>query len=69
MVLIGSADRMVTPEFTRRVLERARPPHAQLIELPGAGHQLFLDDLGTAIEPLADWLGETLEARVGGAAR
>ncbi len=37
---------MVTPKFTRRSLERARPPRADYIEVDGAGHQLFLDDLG-----------------------
>ena len=56
LVLIGAEDRMVTPEFTRRSFERARPPDATLVEVPGAGHQLFLDDLGSAIEPLERWL-------------
>lgn len=55
LVVIGSADRMVTPQFTRRSLERARPPRAEYIEIAGAGHQLFLDDLGKAIEPILDW--------------
>jgi acylglycerol lipase len=56
LVMIGADDRMVAPELTRRALERARPPHTTYVEIPGAGHQLFLDDLGAAIEPLADWL-------------
>jgi acylglycerol lipase len=61
LVMIGAEDRMVTPELTRRALERARPPHATYVEVPGAGHQLFLDDLGAAIGPLADWLSATTD--------
>jgi alpha-beta hydrolase superfamily lysophospholipase len=60
LVLIGSADRMVSPEFTRRSLERARPPRAEYLEVPGAGHQLFLDDLGAAIDPLVEWVEANL---------
>jgi len=56
LVMIGAADRMVTPEFTRASLERARPPHAELLEIEGGGHQLFSDQIDLAIEPLADWL-------------
>ena len=58
--MIGSADRMVSPEFTRRSLERARPPRAEYLEVPGAGHQLFLDDLGAAIDPLVEWVEANL---------
>jgi pimeloyl-ACP methyl ester carboxylesterase len=61
LVLIGAEDRMVTPEFTRRSLERARPPHATYAEVPDAGHQLFLDHLGSAFGPLAEWLQASLE--------
>ncbi len=56
LVLIGAEDRMVTPELTLRALERARPQRATYTEIPGAGHQLFFDDLGAAIDPLAGWL-------------
>ena len=57
LVVIGGADRMVTPEFTRRSLERARPPRATYLEIQGAGHQLFGDDLGAAIEPVTPGSG------------
>jgi len=60
LVLIGSADGMVTPKFTRRSLERARPPRADYMEIDGAGHQLFLDDLGKATGPVLEWTAETL---------
>jgi nucleoside-diphosphate-sugar epimerase/alpha-beta hydrolase superfamily lysophospholipase len=63
LVVIGAEDRMVTPEFTRRALDRARPPRADYLELEGAGHQLFLDDLGAAIEPLLDWVERALRPR------
>ena len=60
LVVIGGEDRMVTPEFTRRSLDRARPPRAEYLEIEGAGHQLFLDDLGAAIDPVTDWVGGTV---------
>jgi pimeloyl-ACP methyl ester carboxylesterase len=51
---------MVSPRFVRRCLERARPPRSELLEIPGAGHQLFLDDLGLAIDPIVGWVERTL---------
>jgi alpha-beta hydrolase superfamily lysophospholipase len=63
LVLIGAADRMVTPEFTRRALERSRPPRAEYMELDGAGHQLFLDHIGEVIGPLGDWVASALGER------
>jgi alpha-beta hydrolase superfamily lysophospholipase len=56
LVMIGAADRMVSPEFTRRSLEHARPPRAEYLQVAGAGHQLFLDDLGAALDPLLEWV-------------
>ena len=49
LVMIGAEDRMVTPEFTTAAFERAHPPGAEYVTVRGAGHQLFLDDLG--VEP------------------
>jgi alpha-beta hydrolase superfamily lysophospholipase len=60
LVLIGGADAMVTPEFTRRALERDRPPRAEFVEIEGAGHQLFLDDLGATIDPVVAWVQAAL---------
>lgn len=56
LVVIGAEDGMVTPEFTRRALERARPPRADYLEVPGAGHQLFLDHIADAIDPVVEWI-------------
>jgi nucleoside-diphosphate-sugar epimerase/alpha-beta hydrolase superfamily lysophospholipase len=63
LVVIGSEDRLVSPRFTRECFERARPPRAEYLEIDGAGHQLFLDDLGLVIDPLADWASEHLAGR------
>jgi acylglycerol lipase len=62
LVLIGAEDRMVSPEFTRAAFERAHPPTAECVTVAGAGHQLFLDDLGAALGPLLDWAATTLPA-------
>jgi len=62
LVVIGAADRMVRPEFTRRAFDRARPPRAEYLEVPGAGHQLFGDDLGLADEPVLGWLAQVLDS-------
>jgi pimeloyl-ACP methyl ester carboxylesterase len=66
LVMIGAEDRMVTPEFTRAAFDRARPPGAEFLTIAGAGHQLFLDDLGAAAGPLLDWAERTLPADVPG---
>ncbi len=63
LVVIGAADAMVSPRFTRRSLERARPPRAEYLEIEDAGHQLFLDDIGLAIEPLTGWVEPLLAGR------
>jgi alpha-beta hydrolase superfamily lysophospholipase len=62
LVMIGAEDRMVTPEFTRAAFDRAHPPGAEYLTVAGAGHQLFLDDLGAALGPLLEWAGRTLPA-------
>lgn len=62
LVMIGSEDRMVSPRFTRLALDRATPPHAELLEIAGGGHQLFADQIDLVIEPLAAWLGAVAEA-------
>jgi acylglycerol lipase len=62
LVIAGAEDRMVTPGFTERCLERAKPPQTTYLKVPGAGHQLFLDHLGEALPPVLDWARETLAA-------
>lgn len=54
-VWIGADDLLVTPEFTRRSFEREAPPAATLTELPGQGHQTFLDHLADSFPPLTRW--------------
>jgi acylglycerol lipase len=60
LVMIGAEDRMVTPEFTAAAFERDHPPAADYLSVPGAGHQLFLDDLGLALPQLLDWAARRL---------
>ena len=55
LVMIGSEDRMVTPQFTRESFDRAHPPEAEYAAVPGAGHQLFFDDLGAALPDVLAW--------------
>ena len=62
LVMIGSEDRMVTPELTAAAFERAHPPRAEYLTVPGAGHQLFLDDLAASLPALLDWSERTLPA-------
>ncbi|HKJ35829.1 MAG TPA: alpha/beta fold hydrolase [Solirubrobacterales bacterium] len=59
-VWIGAEDRMVTPEFTRRSYEREHPPGAELDELAGMGHQVFLDHLAAAFPRFLDWTDRAL---------
>jgi UDP-glucose 4-epimerase len=60
LVMIGDDDRMVSREHTERCLERARPPRATFLPLPGMGHQLFLDHLADALPPAIDWIERAL---------
>ena len=68
LVVVGAEDRMVSPAFTERCLARAKPPATTYLEVPGAGHQLFLDDLGLVLEPLVEWMRVALAARPAAAA-
>jgi alpha-beta hydrolase superfamily lysophospholipase len=63
LVIAGAEDRMVSPRFIEASLERSKPPNTTYVKVPGAGHQLFLDDLGDALPPLLEWLHRAVEAR------
>jgi alpha-beta hydrolase superfamily lysophospholipase len=62
LVIAGAEDRMVSPRFIEASLERSKPPNTTYVKVPGAGHQLFLDDLGAAFPPLLDWVRRAVEA-------
>jgi lysophospholipase len=62
LVIAGAEDRMVSPRFIEASLERSKPPNTTYVKVPGAGHQLFLDDLGAAVPPLLDWVRHAVEA-------
>jgi acylglycerol lipase len=62
LVIAGAEDRMVPPSFIEASMELSKPPNTTYVKVPGAGHQLFLDDLGIALPPLLDWLRRALDA-------
>jgi alpha-beta hydrolase superfamily lysophospholipase len=62
LVIAGAEDRMVSPRFIEASLERSKPPNTTYAKVAGAGHQLFLDELGEAFPPLLDWMRRALEA-------
>ncbi|HEX2466763.1 MAG TPA: alpha/beta fold hydrolase [Solirubrobacterales bacterium] len=62
LVIAGAEDRMVSPRFIEASLARAQPPATTYVKVPGAGHQLFLDDLDASLAPLLEWLREAVGA-------
>jgi UDP-glucose 4-epimerase len=60
LVLVGEEDRMVSAEFTRRVLDISRPSRADLRILPRLGHMLFHDHLDECLPLVTSWLRTTL---------
>jgi alpha-beta hydrolase superfamily lysophospholipase len=61
LILHGSADRMVTPEGSRRFIGKVGHPDKQLREYPGAYHALFADiGAGEVLGDLEHWI----EARI-----
>jgi nucleoside-diphosphate-sugar epimerase/alpha-beta hydrolase superfamily lysophospholipase len=58
LVIVGSEDRMVSPDYTRRAFERAAPPSAELRVVPGSGHMLYLEDLAETVETTAAFVRE-----------
>ena len=63
LVIAGAEDRMVSPRFIEASLARAQPPATTYVKVPGAGHQLFLDDLGGSLVPLLGWLQQAVDAK------
>jgi pimeloyl-ACP methyl ester carboxylesterase len=60
LVLVGEEDRMVSADFTRRVIGVARPRRAELRILPRLGHMLFHDHLDECLPIVTSWLTATL---------
>jgi nucleoside-diphosphate-sugar epimerase/pimeloyl-ACP methyl ester carboxylesterase len=56
LVLVGEADEMVSPGFTRAAFQRAAPPSAELRVLPGMGHMLYLEHLAETAELTAEFV-------------
>ena len=55
LVVVGAEDRMTTPEYVERVLERSAPPRTTYRRLPGRGHLLPIEALDEFASELAEW--------------
>jgi pimeloyl-ACP methyl ester carboxylesterase len=60
MVVIGDRDRMTTPEYVERVLERSAPPRTTYRRLAGCGHLLPIEHLDRLAGEIAGWAREAL---------
>ena len=60
LVLAGGADRMTPEAVIRDVMARAQPRGTELQVIPGAGHMLFHEHLGTTMRLLEPWLRQHL---------
>jgi len=60
LVVVGSADGAVTPEFTREAFEASAHPHAELRVLDGVSHMLFHEHLPLGIETIASYVSQRL---------
>jgi alpha-beta hydrolase superfamily lysophospholipase len=57
LLVHGSADRMVSPDGTRRFAARVGHPDATLLEIPGAYHALLADlDQQRVLAAIGDWI-------------
>jgi UDP-glucose 4-epimerase len=60
LVVVGSEDRMTTPEYVERVLERSAPPRTTYRRLAGTGHLLPIEALDEFASELTGWLRRVL---------
>ncbi|HEX2436091.1 MAG TPA: alpha/beta fold hydrolase [Solirubrobacterales bacterium] len=60
LVVVGAEDRMTTPEYVERVLERSAPPRTTYRKLAGAAHLLPIEALDTFAGEIVAWARETL---------
>jgi pimeloyl-ACP methyl ester carboxylesterase len=65
LVVVGAEDRMTTPEYVERVLERSAPPRTTYRKLTGAAHLLPIEALDTFADEIAQWARATLTAPSG----
>ena len=63
LVLVGAEDRMVSADFTERVLAAGKPARAELRQVEGAAHMLFFDELDRSLPLVTSWLEDRLEER------
>ena len=60
LVVVGSGDRMTTPEYVERVLERSAPPRTTYRKLAGAGHLLPIEAVDELASEATGWLRRVL---------
>jgi nucleoside-diphosphate-sugar epimerase len=60
LVVIGAEDRMTTPEYVERVLERSAPPRTTYRKLPGCAHLLPIEALDELTSEVAAWMHRVL---------
>ena len=65
LVVIGERDRMTTPEYVERVLDRSAPPRTTYRRLAGQSHLLPIEGLDELTEEIAGWAREALAAPSG----
>jgi len=65
LVVVGERDRMTTPEYIERVLERSAPPRTTYRKLAGKAHLLPIEALDEFATEIADWTRDTLSAPSG----
>lgn len=55
LVVIGERDRMTTPEYVERTLERSAPPRTTYRKLRGRGHLLPIEGLDEVVSEISGW--------------
>jgi UDP-glucose 4-epimerase len=65
LVVVGERDRMTTPEYVERVLERSAPPRTTYRKLAGKAHLLPIEALDDLTAEIVDWTRNALAAPSG----
>jgi hypothetical protein len=63
--VIVERDRMTTPEYVERVLERSAPPRTAFRKLAGTAHLLPIENLDALTSEIVEWTRVTLETPSG----
>ncbi|MFC1890422.1 alpha/beta hydrolase [Thermodesulfobacteriota bacterium] len=58
LIMVGENDRILTPDYTRTVIDFCYPSNTTIRILPDCGHLLFHDHLDKSLPVVKDWLKE-----------